>query len=182
MRHSALILAGVGLTLSLAGCGDPDRAERANPDRAEMDDDVQDDLVDVEEVIAAAMRYEDDLMQLSLEAEQSETHADAASVFVWGSADVADLYHSIDPDDPTQAVDFPQGTTFIKEHFDEAGDLAGLTLMYKAPPGYNPDARDWMWARIRGDETTHSGRVEWCSDCHNAAHNTDFVVGFGKSP
>lgn len=184
MTRSGVLAAacGIGIGIGIIGCGDPDRAERANPDRVEMDEEVGDDLVDVEQVIASAMAYENDLMQLSDAAEHSETHADAASVFVWGSPEVAELYRSINPDDPTQSIDFPEGTTFVKEHFDEAGDLSGLTLMHKAPAGYNPDARDWMWARVRGGETTHSGRVEWCSDCHNAAHNTDFVVGFGKSP
>ncbi len=163
------------------GCADPERSARTE---ATGDDEGGVPSVELssEDVLAEAMGYEDSLTRLSETAEQSETHADAASVFVWGSPSVADLYRSIDPDDPTQSVDFPVGTMFVKEHFDEAGERAGLTVMYKGPEGYNPDARDWFWARVRGEETTHAGRVEWCSDCHNAAHNSDFVVGFGKSP
>ena len=174
------------ITLSLASCGitgcaDPERTARSE---ATPEDDGGMSTVELssEDVVAEAMGFEDNLTRLSEMAEQSETHADAASVFVWGTPSVADLYLSIDPDDPTQSVDFPQGTMFVKEHFDEAGDREGLTVMYKGPPGYNPDSRDWFWARVRGEETTHAGRVEWCSDCHNAAHNSDFVVGFGKSP
>ncbi len=168
-------------TCGLSGCAEPDRTARTEATGDEEGDMPTVDLSS-EDIVAEAMGFENNLMRLSEMAEQSETHADAASVFVWGSSSAADLYWSIDPDDPTQSVDFPVGTMFVKEHFDEAGDRAGLTIMYKGPEGYNPDSRDWFWARVRGEETTHAGRVAWCSDCHNAAHNSDFVVGFGKSP
>lgn len=165
----------------LCGCADASRTARAEPNTEEESGGSEVELSS-EEVVAEARAFEDNLTRFSDMAEQSETHADAASVFVWGTPSVAELYRSIDPDDPTQAVEFPVGTMFVKEHFDEAGDQNGLTVMLKGPAGYDPEAGDWFWARVRGDETTHAGRVEWCSDCHNAAHNSDFVVGFGKSP
>lgn len=178
-RLHAMIVA-VALSLPVA-CVEPERSDRTEGLGTDDDDEMLVELAD-DEIIAEALGYEGSLVQLSETAELSETHADAASVFVWGSANVADLYLSIDPNDPTQSIDFPEGTMFVKEHFDTAGDQVGLTIMYKGPPGYNPEAKDWFWARLRGDETTHAGRVEWCRDCHNAAHNSDFVVGFGKSP
>jgi hypothetical protein len=128
------------------------------------------------------MDFENHLEQLSDEPELSETHSDAASVLVWGSPDAADRFLSIDPMDPTQEVTFEEGTMFVKEHFDESGERVGLTMMYKGPDGYDSAGRDWFWARVRGNEITHSGRVDFCADCHEAAHNSDFVVGFGKSP
>ncbi len=164
-------------------CADPDRSARTDDTGAEDDgSDGPTEELDDAMIVQMAMQYEDRLIQLSTVAEESETHADAASVFVWGSNDAAEAYRGIDPDDPTQSVMFPEGTTFVKEHFDDAGDRVGLTIMYKGPSGYDPEARDWFWARVRGTETTHAGRVQWCSNCHNAAYNSDFVVGFGKSP
>lgn len=172
----------LAIIAALTACSEPERVERAVADESggETDADLDVDL-DQDEVVASAMDYEASLVRLSDGPETSETHADAASVYVWGSADAADLYNSINPDDPTQAIAFPRGTTFVKEHFDEAGDLAGVTIMYKGPEGYDPEHGDWFWARVRGIEVTHAGRVDWCSDCHDAAHNSDFVVGFGKS-
>lgn len=174
-----IVLAAAALVSS---CADPERTERADGGDASESGDMEPVEIDETAIMAQAMAYEDNLVPLSEEVEQSETHSDAASVFVWGSADAADKFHSIDPDDPTQSISFSPTTMFVKEHFDANGDKVGLTVMYKAPEGYNPEARDWFWARVRGEEITHSGQVSWCSECHDAAHNSDFVVGFGKSP
>jgi len=172
----------VTVAVALTACSEPERSERAMGEESGGESDSERDVdLDTEEVVASAMAYESSLVRLSDAEETSETHADAASVFVWGSPEAAELYRSINPDDPTQALSFARGTTFVKEHFDEAGDLAGVTIMYKGPEGYDPEHGDWFWARVRGIEVTHAGRVDWCSDCHDAAHNTDFVVGFGKS-
>ncbi len=165
------------------GCDAPDPAERASAeDSAGTDDEGMNLEIDEDEIIAQGQRYASELVQLSEEPEQEETHADAAAVMVWGSASAADDFLSIDPDDPTQAVEFAPGTFFVKEHLDEAGATRGLTMMYKAEPGYDPEHGDWFWARLDGDSVTDSGRVGWCASCHAAAHNSDFVVGFGKSP
>lgn len=165
------------------GCAESDRTERASGSGAgdESGDQARVE-VDEDAIMELAYDYENRLMQLSTAVEESETHADAASVFVWGSEAAAPAFHSIDPNDPTQAVDFPEGTMFVKEHFDAAGEKVGLTVMFKAEEGYNEGARDWFWARTRGDALEHVGRVDWCADCHSAAHNSDFVVGFAKSP
>ncbi|MEM9453970.1 MAG: hypothetical protein AAGF11_07310 [Myxococcota bacterium] len=172
--------------IGLAACAEPERFERASGEEGTMEtgdpDDPDDPEVDEDAILAQAMAYEQELTLLTPEPELSETHSDAASVRVWGSSSAAELFSSIDPDDPTQEVSFAEGDMFVKEHFDEAGEVNGLTVMFKGPEGYDPDARDWYWARIRGDELTHSGRVQWCIDCHEAAFNSDLVVGFGKSP
>ncbi len=172
----------VRLSFGLVAACDPDHAERAGADSGEDgNDEAQAVEIDEDEVLAAGMDYASQLEQLSDTPEVSETHSDAASVMVWGSADAAKRFLSIDPMDPTQEVTFEEGTMFVKEHFDAAGAKVGLTIMYKGPEGYDSAARDWFWARVRGNEVTHRGRVDFCSDCHEAAHNTDFVVGFGKS-
>ncbi len=182
MKKTTIIM--LATCLVGAGCAESQRTERATGADGGSDESGEEPRVEVDEdaTMALAYDYENTLMPLSSAAEQSETHADAASVFVWGTEAAATSFHSINPDDPTQAVDFPQGTMFVKEHFDAAGEKVGLTVMYKAEEGYNEDARDWFWARTRGDSLEHVGRVDWCADCHSAAHNSDFVVGFGKSP
>jgi hypothetical protein len=138
--------------------------------------------VDEQELLAEIEAYRDHLVQISTEPETSETHSDAASVLVWGSPEAADRFLGIDPMDPTQELHFEEGTMFVKEQFDEAGALVGLTAMLKAPAGYDDGGGDWFWARVWGTDVTHEGRVSWCRNCHEAAQNTDFVVGFAKSP
>lgn len=181
-------LALVGL-VGVAGCVEPERAERAERASGEDPTDApastgasEGSEVDADAILAQAMAYDQELTLLTPAPELSETHSDAASVRVWGSPSAVDLFLSIDPDDPTQEVSFAEGTMLVKEHLDEELEVSGITVMYKGPEGYDPDARDWFWARVRGGERTHVGRVQWCIDCHEVAFNSDLVVGFGKSP
>ena len=164
----------------LFACSDPDRVMRASGDDGDSEDVIEIE-VDESEVTDALMAYQETLVRYSGEPEHAETHADAASVAIWGTPEVEELFHSIDAMDPSQSVSFPEGTTFAKEHFDEDDQLFGVNIMFKGPEGYAPDDGDWIWLRVREGEPTHFGRVEFCQDCHAAAENSDFVVGFGKS-
>lgn len=181
MRPHALLLAAL-----LLGCSDPERLPRAAGDEDDSDDSASSSdtgapvEVDLETVRAMATAYAD-LAPLTEVHELAETHADAAAVRVWGTPDAEDPFAAIDPNDPTVAAAFPVETMLVKEHFDADGGMFGLNVMYKAPPGYNPAANDWYWLEVRDDVVTHSGRVTFCMDCHEAAINSDFVVGFGKS-
>ena len=176
--HGPMVLFASILCL---GCSEPDRAMRANGEIEQSSDDEFEVEVDEEEVTDELMGYRTNLVPYEGEPEHAETHADAASVLIWGTADVEDLFHSIDAMDPSQSVQFEPGTTFVKEHFNEEGELFGVNIMFKGPEGYDPEYGDWVWLRVRGDEASHFGRVEFCQDCHAAAVNSDFVVGFGKS-
>ncbi len=181
---SMLTVAAAGLlALASFGCDEPDTIERADDGASESGDESPMMMeIDEADIIEQAQRYSTDLVRVSDGPEQEETHADAAAVQVWSSAAAVDDFLSIDPDDPTQQLSFAPGTFFVKEHLDASGATRGLTLMYKAEPGYDPEGGDWFWARIDGDTVSDSGRVGWCSGCHAAAHNSDFVIGFGKSP
>lgn len=173
-------LSGVVLGL-FVGCVDPDRAERASASGA--DDESSDDGPDIDEaaILDEVMAYQDHLVRTSGGPERSETHADAASVWVWASENALDPFVSINPEDPTQSVAFDEGSILLKEHFDENGTKIGLTAMYKGPEGYDERGGGWYWVRVRGERVTHQGQVDWCISCHEAAHNSDFVVGFDKS-
>lgn len=168
-------------------CSDPDRVERAGADDdsagGESSGGDTSYAVEIDEsmVMGLSFDYQNVLELLTDEAESSETHADAAAIRVWGTPGIAEKFHSVNPDDPSQSLSFDEGTHFVKEHLDAQGESIGLTIMYKAPAGYNPVAGDWFWARVAGQQVTHSGRVDFCMECHGAAINSDFVVGFGKS-
>lgn len=183
LHHALLALSVASATSwSAGGCAEPEMFERAEESSGGGDGAVVDPVeVDGDAIIAMAMQYKTMLQPLTDAPEASETHSDAAQVLVWGSSATAPLFHSIDPANPLQELSFPEGTLFVKEHFDEGGATIGLTLMYKGPQGYAQDGGDWFWARVHRDELTHQGRVDFCMSCHAAAHNSDFVVGFGKS-
>lgn len=170
------------LAVALTGCDDPARAERADADMGDESDTMDVIEVDAEAIVARAGKFATELTAMSDEPEYEETHADAAAVRVWASDDAAALFASIDPDDPTQNIEFSPGALIVKQHLDEAGATRGMSIMFKAETGYFPEGGDWFWARVDGEETTDAGPVVWCSGCHAAAHNSDFVVGFGKSP
>lgn len=178
----------IAVLLLGAACSDPERVARATADDGDEDDGLDESSsesgapveIDVEMVRALAMAYAD-LDPLTEVHELAETHADAAAVRVWGTPDAKDPFDAIDPNDPTVVASFPLETILVKEHFDADGGMFGLNVMYKAPEGYNPEANDWYWLELRNDEITHQGKVGFCMDCHEAAINSDFVVGFGKS-
>lgn len=170
------------LSMVISGCADAPMFDRAEgSETLDADDSSAAPEVDVAEVVAMAESYRTALVPMTDTPEYSETHSDAASVLVWGTQANAALFHSIDPRDPTQFLTFPNGTLFVKEQFDEAGNPNALTAMYKAPVGYNPDGHDWFWLRIYEGEVTAEGKVPLCMRCHEAAQNSDFVVGFSKS-
>lgn len=179
--NRALVLA---LATTMVGCVEPHRTPRAADSQEDTGESSSESGapvdVDIDMVVALAQAYAD-LEPLTDVHDLAETHADAAAVRVWGSEDAKTPFDSIDPDDPTIAAAFPAETMLVKEHFDAAGGMFGLNVMYKAPEGYNPAGNDWFWLEIRGEQVTHSGRVGFCLDCHEAAINSDFVVGFGKS-
>lgn len=180
--HQLSMLLGAALLVG-GGCSEAERTDRATPNAEGGSDDAAPQLleIDEEEILAEGMDYASVLVRFTEGPEQSETHPDAASVQVWGVEDAMSKFQGINPNDPTQAVSFDEGTMLVKEHLDTDGATVGLTVMYKGPAGYNPEGRDWFWARVREDIVTDSGRVQWCLDCHSAAYNTDLVVGFAKS-
>jgi hypothetical protein len=187
MMRDQLAKAGLCFGTALAlGCTEPERAPRAGGDEESGEYESSEggeELVELEleEVLEHSTDYPNRLQRMGTSPELSETHADAASVQVWASPEVAETFLGIDPSNPSQAVSFQPGTTFVKEHFDAEGEMIGINVMFKGPAGYAPESGDWYWLQVRGDTVTHSGRVEFCMDCHAAAINSDFVVGFGKS-
>lgn len=174
----------LGLSLGL-GCSDADRVERAEEDSEDGSMETEDpplvELEDEDELLAQLLEYRSQLEKFGAGPEESETHADAAQVEIWGTPDVRTLFETIDPMDPSQFVEFEPGVTFVKEHFSEDGTMFGINVMFKGPEGYDPEHGDWVWLLSRDDEPMQFGRLEFCQDCHSAARNSDFVVGFGKS-
>ena len=68
------------------------------------------------------------------------------------------VHRAVDPEDPDAVAAFAEGTLFVKEHLDGEGMPAGMTIMYKGPPGYDPESRlaktnqQIAWTRYRIQE------------------------------
>lgn len=174
----------VWVALLVPACVSPDRAERASAEDGEAmssessssDDGSVEEGVDAEAILARAFDYASELQQVNAMPEPG-THGDAATINYFAAAENVQLFLTIDPERTDQSVGFIEGSMFLKEHFDTAGDVIGFTVMYKGPPGYNPDGGDWFWARVNGGEVTHEGQVGFCVDCHVMVESTDYVYG-----
>lgn len=69
----------------------------------------------------------------------------------------------------TRGAPFPVGAVLVKEDYADAGctALKGFAVMKREPPGYDPEAGDWHWQRIKpGGRIVDDGRVTGCRSCH----------------
>ena len=165
------------LSLALTGCVSPDRAERASDtEAAGSEGSTGPSLVDEDAVMDRAFDYAAQLVQLNDQPEPG-THGDAADINYFSLPENLELFKTIDPELTDQQVSFIQGAMFVKEHLDNSGAQIGFTVMYKAPPGFFPEANDWWWGRVSEGSITHSGQVNFCVDCHVMVDNTDYVYG-----
>jgi len=71
--------------------------------------------------------------------------------------------------------------------------LKAVTVMFKREAGYDPEDKDWFWAKYKPDGSLHSknkmmmdialagrvakGKSEGCISCHQGAPDGDFVFG-----
>ena len=97
------------------------------------------------------------------------------------------FYQQPDTKQPV-AIDqpFPQGTTIIKEKYDDLADAQkrektrAYGVMIKREAGYNPDQGDWEYAYIDLDQdgnitSATRGKLKSCIDCHGNQANNDYV-------
>ena len=69
------------------------------------------------------------------------------------------------------------GSIIVKENYSskQPESFNSITVMQRIA-GFDAENNDWFWARYTpSGELTHSGKVEFCSDCHFDAGNDDFV-------
>ncbi|MHB1565923.1 MAG: cytochrome P460 family protein [Acidiferrobacter sp.] len=70
---------------------------------------------------------------------------------------------------------FPAGSLYIKENFNDRKVLKTVTAMLKVP-GYDRADRNWLMAAYKPDgKVIAYGRVATCISCHALARKTDFT-------
>jgi len=79
------------------------------------------------------------------------------------------------PSDP------PHKSVIVKENYNEAKELAAITVMYRSKD-YDPDNNDWYWVKYQPDGTVAkmkdmklAGKVDGCIQCHSSAKGGDYV-------
>lgn len=69
----------------------------------------------------------------------------------------------------------PHGSLIVKQNYNAERQFLSMTVMYKAPAGYDPEHNDWFWMKRMPDgEVTAQGKVEACIGCHSAG--TDYTL------
>lgn len=113
---------------------------------------------------------------------QSSLGAFDINLFVFGdSQDYSEIHpESNNATDLNLAV----GTVIVREVLDDAGDVSKLTIMAKAPTGYDASLGDWWFGEA--DPTGHVlvtngqlrvGRLTDCHGCHVPRVGDDYLFG-----
>jgi len=83
------------------------------------------------------------------------------------------------------------GVSINSVNADRAKYLKAVTVMYKRAAGYDPEDKDWFWAKYKPDGSLHTmekmgmeiqlagrvakGKPEGCISCHQGAPGGDFI-------
>ena len=145
---------------------------------------------DPEEVIAEAIEFEANYERLDLDGVATVHDSNGViTAHIWANDIGAEVFRTIDIDDPTQIVEMPRGAVFVKENYGQDGaPLDFMQVLAKFEEGYHPAGNDWFFALITRDgepiqERVGKGaEVTFCVDCHGSmAINTDYIIGLAAA-
>ena len=161
--------------LLLAGCD----AKPGSDDvlgESESGSETGDPSVDEAAVVASALDYTS-FVRINQSAFASQ-HGLAKTVNVWVPAEHAVRYRELDPAASGPIEAFPAGALIVKEHLDAQASPIGLTIMFKAQPGFDPERADWWWGNAKLDGTLiDAGSVDYCIGCHGPRSENDWLFG-----
>ncbi len=102
----------------------------------------------------------------------------------WVSTSSLAAYESISPSVVGSGAVIAPGTTIVRAVLAADGTVAGLTLMYKGPAGYNPQLGDWWFGVTAPDGTPTEtdagpevGLLTACFSCHVPRQNDGWLFG-----
>ena len=162
---------------TLIGACDSDPASDDGGTAADETGTASDEITD-EAVQALLDDLPNGFTKINAEQMPAAQHTLSATVDVYVQNAWASEYAKIDPDASGSVTSFDVGATVIKEQFDDMGVRNGLTVMVKAPAGFNPDVGDWWWGFADADGVlTSSGALDACTGCHLARPNDNWIFG-----
>lgn len=121
------------------------------------------------------------MAKVNAQAYQSDLGAFSINSYVVGDSAG---YRKIHPEQTGSGVTLARGTMIVREVLDENRRVTKLTVMAKAPAGYDPSLGDWWFAVTDpggtplvdgGQELV--GRLTQCHQCHLDRGNDDFLFG-----
>ena len=76
----------------------------------------------------------------------------------------------------------PADAIIVKENWTAEKELDSITVMYKEP-GFDPNHRDWYWAKFAPDGTVQAaGQPKGCISCHGSVRSNDYIFTFPLAP
>ena len=176
MQLGVLGVAAAVTTLAAAACMDPAPHEPAEP--AAVD-------VNTSALLALLPQVHDSPVWMRMnEAPYVTGLGTGSSINVYVSIIGHEAYSRIRPEADGSTADVPPGTMIVREVLADDGSVDTLTLMYKGPPGYNPDLGDFWFGVTDGkgvpkwkDGAELIGRVGACYDCHVDRDKDGFLFG-----
>lgn len=165
---------GVSVAIGLSGCVD-DPAGRAA-------EGVQ---VDETEVLARLAKFRTAPDFVRVNAWPYPSALDPSKfINVYISTDALLPFSQVAPEVTGTGVDVPEGALIVRETLDSRGTATALTLMYKGPPGYNPELGDFWFGvtdpwrvPLVENGAEMSGKLEACYDCHRDRSSDGYLFG-----
>jgi hypothetical protein len=109
-------------------------------------------------------------------------------VTMFVSADAADAYTALTPENDTPGPPFPVGGIVVRVASDPDGALAALTVMVKREAGYFPESGDFFFGVTDVSGTPESdehgplwGALGECGQCHATRAKAGFLFGVAPS-
>jgi hypothetical protein len=110
--------------------------------------------------------------------------AAGSTISEWVSTSAVAPYDAISPGVTGSGETVPVGTSIVRAVLGADGAVTELTLMFKGPPGYNPDLGDWWFAVTDPngvvavtDAGPQVGRLPQCYGCHIPRANDGYLFG-----
>jgi hypothetical protein len=105
-------------------------------------------------------------------------------VNVYVSVEGWEAFAGIAPEEDGSGLEVPEGTLIVREIQQPIGVVTTLTLMYKGPPGYNPDLNDFWFGvtdpyrtPLVEDGLRMVGELQDCYGCHLARPDDGHLFG-----
>jgi len=168
-EQSLSMLLGAGCVLGCAACA----ADGADSGCAACA------TVEVDAVLGTVSTYQSQLV--SINDEPVASLALGAPVRVWASTDVAEAYRRLDPLDDGAIAVVEEGATLVREVLATDGTVTKLTVLYKGPPDYRPDAGNlWFAVTTPSGDALAEGALEECFACHVTRASNGYLFGLHR--
>ena len=138
-----------------------------------------------QEILAVAATYKGSAFS-KINSQPYTSTVGTFQINVYAYGDVTN-YRAIHPE-TTSTMTIGVGTVIVREVLDAAGAVSSLTMIAKAPAGYDATLGDWWFAEtdpsgaaMVTDGTLQVGKLVACHSCHVPRETDDYLFGVPKA-